>query len=93
MACHGAYRLTQMAENAATVVAIEWLAAAQGVDFHRPLNPSPPLTEAMRRLRTQVPFTDRDRFLAGDIAAAKRLLLAGQLADIALAPLVSRAAA
>lgn len=93
MACHGAYRLTQMAENAATVVAIEWLAAAQGVDFHRPLNPSPPLTEAMRRLRTQVPFTHRDRFLAGDIAAAKRLLLAGQLGDIALAPLVSRAAA
>ena len=93
MACHGAYRLAQMAENAATVVAIEWLAAAQGVDFHRPLNPPPPLTEAMRRLRTQVPFSDCDRFLAGDIAAAKRLMLAGQLADIAPAPLVSRAAA
>ncbi len=93
MACHGAYRLAQMAENAATVVAIEWLAAAQGVDFHRPLNPPPPLAEAMRRLRTQVPFSDCDRFLAGDIGAAKRLLLAGQLADIAPAPLVSRAAA
>ena len=93
MACHGAYRLAQMAENAATVVAIEWLVAAQGVDFHRPLNPPPPLFEAMRRLRTQVPFTDRDRLLARDIAAAQRLLLAGQLADIAPAPLVSRDAA
>lgn len=93
MACHAAHRLAQMADNAATVVAIEWLAAAQGVDFHRPLTPPPPLTEAMRRLRTEVPFTHRDRFLAGDIAAAKRLLLAGRLADIASAPLVSRAAA
>ena len=93
MACHGAYRLAQMADNAATVVAIEWLMAAQGVDFHRPLTPPPPLGEAMRRLRNEVPFTDRDRFLAGDIATAKRLLLAGHLADIAPAPLVSRAAA
>ena len=93
MACHGAYRLAAMADNAATVVAIEWLAAAQGVDFHRPLAPPPPLAEAMRRLRAEVPFTDRDRFLAGDIAAAKRLLLAGRLSDIAAAPLVSRAAA
>ncbi len=88
MACHGAYRLAQMADNAATVVAVEWLAAAQGVDFHRPLTPSPPLGEALRRLRVEVPFTERDRFLAADIATAKRLLLAGHLADIAAAPLV-----
>jgi histidine ammonia-lyase len=93
MACHGAYRLAQMADNAATVVAIEWLVAAQGVDFHRPLTPPPPLTEAMRRLRAEVPFTDRDRFLASDIATAKRLFRAGQLADIVPAPLVCHAAA
>lgn len=93
MACHGAYRLAQMADNAATVVAIEWLAAAQGVDFHRPLTPPPALAEAMRRLRREVPFTDRDRYIAHDIAAAKRLFLAGGLADIAPAPLVCGTAA
>ncbi len=93
MACHGAYRLVQMADNAATVVAIEWLAAAQGVDFHRPLAPPPPLAEAMRRLRRDVPFTDRDRYIARDIATAKRLFLAGGLADIAPTPLVCGAAA
>ena len=35
MAAHGARRLAAMAENAANVVAIELLAAAQGCDFHR----------------------------------------------------------
>ena len=93
MACHGAFRLAQMADNAAMVIALEWLAAAQGIDFHRPLLPSPPLAEAMHRLRAEVPFTDRDRFLANDMATAKRLLLAGQLATIASASLVSSAAA
>jgi len=89
MACHGAYRLAQMADNAVTVVALEWLMAAQGVDFHRPLAPPPALAGAMSRLRAEVPFTDRDRFIATDIATAKRLLLAGQLADVAPAALVS----
>lgn len=89
MACHGAYRLAQMADNAVMVVAIEWLAAAQGVDFHRPLAPPPLLAEAVGRLRREVPFTDRDRFIAGDMAAAKRLVLSGRLQDIAGARLVT----
>ncbi len=93
MACHGAARLAQMTENAATVVALEWLAAAQGVDFHRPLTPPPKLTEAVRRLRVEVPFTDRDRFLATDIAIATRLLVSGAMADIVPASLVTQAAA
>ena len=40
MAAHGARRLIAMAENAANVVGIELLAAAQGIDFHRPLRSS-----------------------------------------------------
>ena len=41
-----------MAENAAAVVGIELLAAAQGCDFHAPLSSSPPL-EAVRALRAR----------------------------------------
>jgi histidine ammonia-lyase len=93
MACHGAYRLAQMADNAAMVVALEWLLAAQGVDFHRPLAPPPKLAEAVRRLRVEVPFTDHDRFIATDMEAAKRLLLGGQLHDLAAATLVTENAA
>lgn len=91
MACHGAYRLAQMADNATMVVALEWLLAAQGVDFHRPLAPPSQLAEAVRRLRAEVPFTDRDRFIAIDMAVAKRLLIGGQLHDLVAAPLVTEA--
>lgn len=87
MACHGAYRLAQMTDNLAGIIALEWLAAAQGVDFHRPLEPAAPLAEAVRRLRTEVPRLDQDRYFAPDIAAAKRLLHAGVLGDLAGAAL------
>ena len=36
MATHGARRLSSMVDNAAAVIGIELLAAAQGIDFHRP---------------------------------------------------------
>jgi histidine ammonia-lyase len=51
MAAHGARRLMPMAENAAAVVAIEVLAAAQGCDFHAPLTSSPALEAVRARLR------------------------------------------
>jgi histidine ammonia-lyase len=93
MACHGAYRLAQMAENLTGILALEWLAAAQGVEFHRPLAPSAPLAEAVRRLRTEVAHLDQDRYLAPDIAAAKRLLGSGVVGDLAGAPLFDDVAA
>ena len=49
MAAHGARRVGRMAENAAVIVGIELLAAAQGLDFHLPLLSSPSL-EAVRAL-------------------------------------------
>jgi histidine ammonia-lyase len=82
-----------MADNAVTIVALEWLAAAQGVDFHRPLAASAPLAEVVLRLRREVPHLDQDRYFADDIAAAKRMLLDGALADIAQAPLLESAVA
>ena len=45
MAAHGARRLLPMAENAMAVIAIEWLCAAQGCDFHAPLTTSTPLAD------------------------------------------------
>ncbi|MGO4713015.1 histidine ammonia-lyase [Bradyrhizobium sp. 2TAF24] len=87
MACHGAYRLAQMTDNLVAILALEWLAAAQGVEFHRPLAPAAPLAEAVKRLRIEVAHLDQDRYLAPDIAAAKRMLGAGSLGDIAGVPL------
>lgn len=80
MAAHGARRLTDMAENAANVVAIELLAAAQGIEFHRPLRTSGPLERAMAEIRAEVPAYDQDRYFAPDIEAARALIGRGELA-------------
>ncbi|MGB6489500.1 MAG: histidine ammonia-lyase [Steroidobacteraceae bacterium] len=83
MATHGARRLLEMAANAASVVGIELLAAAQGIEFHRPLTSSRPLETALRTLRRAVPPYDRDRFFAPDIEAAAALVSSGTLSGLA----------
>jgi len=79
MAAHGAARLLPMAANCAAVVGIEWLAAAQGCDFH-PMPSSTPLEVARARLRRRVPRLDDDRYLHPDIATATALVRAGEAA-------------
>jgi histidine ammonia-lyase len=77
MATYAARRLTPMTENAATVIAIELLAAAQGIGFHRP-NTSSDVLEACRdMIRTRVPSYEEDRYFAPDIEAIKQMVIAG----------------
>ncbi|MEE8545375.1 MAG: histidine ammonia-lyase [Alphaproteobacteria bacterium] len=77
MSAHGARRLGPMADNAAAIVAIELLAACQGIDFHRPTATSEPLARAHAAVRERVPFYHRDRPFTPDIEAAKALVTAG----------------
>ncbi len=79
MATFAGRRLHEMAHNTATIVGIELLAAAQGIDFHRPLATSPRLAKVQQGLRRRVAFYDKDRFFAPDIEAAKQLVLHGEL--------------
>lgn len=74
MAAHGARRLSEMADNLKSILAIEWLAAAQGCDFHAPLTASPVLERARARLRKEVPMLEDDRFMHPDIDCARTLL-------------------
>jgi histidine ammonia-lyase len=83
MATHGARRLLEMAENTQTIVAIELLAAAQGMEFHRPLKSSAMLEKAHAAIRKVVPFYKEDRFFAPDIEAAKGLVGEGAFGDMA----------
>jgi histidine ammonia-lyase len=80
MATFAARRLGEMADNTAGILAIELLAAAQGVEFHAPLETSATLAKAKSLIRAVVPPYDRDRAFAPDIAAAKRLIAEGALA-------------
>lgn len=83
MATFAARRLGAMVENTATIVAIELLAAAQGIDFRKPMLSSEPLRTAHAHIREQVPFYDRDRLFAPDIEAVKHLVLQGAFSDTA----------
>ncbi len=79
MAAHGARRLMAMVENGFAVIAIEWLAAAQGCDFHAPLTSSAVLEAARARLRADVPTLAEDRYFHADIQAALALVRGGAL--------------
>jgi len=79
MSAHAARRLMAMAENAAAIVGIEILAAAQGCDFHAPLKSSDDLERARAVIRSRVPHLDDDRWLHPDLTAAIALVHEGAL--------------
>jgi len=93
MATHAARRLGRMIDNAAAVVGIELLAAAQGIDFHRPAKSSPSLEDVHSSIRRDVPFYAADRYFAPDIEAAQSWVRAGRFAQWVGRILPSRAPA
>ena len=80
MATHGARRLLTMADNVRSILAIEWLVAAQALEFRRPLRASQVIEQALSTLRTVVPVLSDDRVLAEDIEQARQLLHQQKLA-------------
>lgn len=82
MATFAARRLTDMSENTFAILAVEWLAACQGLDFRAPLKSSKLVEQGKAELRSIVPFYDEDRYFAPDIEKAKQLLKARKLAAI-----------
>lgn len=77
MATFAARRLHDMIENSINVLAIELLASAQAIDFHRPHETSPKLKPVVEHLRAKVPNYDKDRFFAPDIVNASELISTG----------------
>jgi histidine ammonia-lyase len=86
MAAHGSRRLIGMVDNLANIISIEYLAAAQGCDFHLPLRSSGTLEAARALLRAEVPMLDEDRYFHPDMVAATRLVTSGALASLATLP-------
>ena len=82
MATFAARRLQPMIANTAHILGIELLAAAQGIEFLRPLTSSAALESAHALLRRHSPAIPQDRYLAPDIEAATRLVHDGSLARI-----------
>ena len=79
MATFAARRLQPMLHNTAHIVAIELLAAAQGIEFLRPLASSAPLESLHSLIRSASPAMMQDRSLAPDMTALQKLVISGEI--------------
>jgi histidine ammonia-lyase len=79
MAPIAARKACQIARNAAGVIGIELIAAAQGVDYHAPLKTSPRLRQIHAKVREITPHFTSDRYWASDMAALQAAVLSGEL--------------
>lgn len=86
MAAHGARRLVRMNANLNVIIGVEYLCAAQGIEFRAPLLTSPALQAAMAAIRSVVPTIGQDRYLAGDIEAIAQMVRAGRVSAAAGLP-------
>lgn len=69
-----ALKLEQVIDNVESVIAIEILCAAQGIDFLKPLKPGKGSGAAYKEVRAVVPFLEDDRNISIDIAKVKELI-------------------
>lgn len=77
MATYAARRLFEMLKNTNGILAIELLAAAQGIDFRAPLKTSPKLDRVHAAVRELVPFYESDRTFYRDIESIATNIIAG----------------
>jgi histidine ammonia-lyase len=67
MGMTSALKFRQIVENAELVVAIELLAAAEGLEYRKPLRPGVGVQEGYNRVRNLVRRLEEDRSMSGDI--------------------------
>lgn len=77
MGMTAALKLRQVVENAEVMVAIELMAAAEGLEYRRPLKPAVRVGNAWARVREIVPRLERDRALQPDIANLHAAIIRG----------------
>ena len=80
MATHGARRLGPMNANLSRIVAVELMAAAEGIDFRRPLASSAMIEDAHALVRAKAARRDEDREFATDTEAVAALIEQGSFA-------------
>ncbi|MEC9489084.1 MAG: histidine ammonia-lyase [Halanaerobium sp.] len=83
MGTNAARHAWQIAANVKNVLAIEFLCAVQGIEFHSPLQPGRKVKGAMELIRSQVPTLIRDRELQPEIKLVASLIEEGSLLEAA----------
>jgi histidine ammonia-lyase len=79
MGAWAALKARTVVEHAARVIATELVCACQGLEFHRPLRTTPPLEDAVARVREIVPRVEEDRSLADEIGRLADAIRTGEL--------------
>ncbi len=79
MAPIAALKAARVARNAAGVIAVELIAAAQGVDHHAPIKTSAKLQDVHATVRAITPHFTGDRYWADDMASLQAAVLAGEI--------------
>ena len=75
-------RRAQIARNAAGVIAVELMAAAEGIDYHAPLKTSAQAAgDCTPRSAHLSPHFTADRYWADEMAALQAAVLAGRSAE------------
>jgi len=74
-----ALKTRQILDNAQAVLAIEFLAGAQAVDFRSPVKPSPAVAAAHAVIRKHVATLDADRPLFNDLNRLKEVVQSGEI--------------
>jgi histidine ammonia-lyase len=87
MGWSAARKLRRAVDGFATVLAIEILTAARGLELRAPLKPSPATAAVIAALRERVPGPGPDRYLSPEIAATTELVRSGALVEAANAVL------
>lgn len=79
MGATSALKLLKILENVERIVAIEFLTSSQGLEFHKPLEPSDGDKAALKMTRNHVPRLFRDRPMSKDIETIFKLVKNGTL--------------
>jgi len=74
MGGYAARKALEVVNNVETIIAIELMCAAQGIDLLRPLKSTLPLEELHKMVRSVVPVLEKDRFMKPDIDACLQLV-------------------
>jgi histidine ammonia-lyase len=76
-------KLRRVLGNVSSILAVEAACAAQALDLRSPLQPGPATSAVLRRIRQDIPFIERDTFMAPHLEAAERLVGSGALVEAA----------
>ncbi|NIM97076.1 MAG: histidine ammonia-lyase [candidate division Zixibacteria bacterium] len=72
-----ARKAREIVNNSEDVLAIEFLAACQGIDFRSPLKPGTGTGKIYQKIRSRIPPVTKDRLLVLDLVKVKELMRRG----------------